>query len=268
MSAHLRFHIVTRNTFISFPVLPPTTTNYPATRPMVHIPRDRDSTTDGSHANVFDDATPLPLPLIQAISENRAVAFVGAGASIPVGLPKWRMFIESCLELAKASAKEPADGWRFTESLIQQGDLVTAAELLHESLGTELEKEFYRVFGNAQEPSVVHHAIARIPFSLAITTNFDLLMEAAYPSPVFPFPAAVHSWRDPDAFFSAIKNHRFAIVKTHGVVGNGPSLVLTRTQYRNLVNRNDLFNSCMRILLSLRTFLFIGASLAIPTCSN
>lgn len=212
-------------------------------------------------ATPFAPPIAIPIPLIKAIAANEAVVYVGAGASIPAGLPTWGAFIRECLDIAKRSGADHPDDWRFTESLLQQSDLLTVAELLHQRLGIELEHQFWNVFGKVKAPSSIHRAIARIPFSLAITTNFDLLLEGSYPSPAYPWPTVVHTWRDPDAFFSAIKNRRFAVVKTHGIAGNGPSLVLTRTQYRDLINRNDSFNSCLRMLLSLRTFLFVGVSL-------
>jgi GAF domain-containing protein len=213
-------------------------------------------------SELFCDAFPIPPPLIKALSTSSAVLYLGAGASISAGLPSWEQFIRTCIARAKESSVSPSQSWTFLDTRVAQGDYLTAAELVQQSLGTQqLAQLFWDVFGKAQRPSEIHHAVARLPFSLAITTNFDLLLEAAYPSPAYPRPVVVHTWRDPDAFVSAIKHSRFAVVKTHGVAGNGPSLVLTRNQYRNLIHTNDAFNSCLRTLLSLKTFLFVGASL-------
>lgn len=178
-----------------------------------------------------------------------------------VGLPSWEEFLRNCLARAKGASEAPEDSWWFVEKLLAQGDLLTVAELIQQVLGSQLDEYFWEVFGKGPGPSVIHHSIARLPFSIAVTTNFDLLLEAAYPSPAYPRTVVAHTWRDPAAFVSAIKQSRFAIVKTHGVAGNSPSLIITRNQYRNLIHGNDAFNSCLRTLLSLRTFLFVGASL-------
>jgi hypothetical protein len=193
--------------------------------------------------------------LVSAIQSRAAVVYVGAGASVPVGLPTWSAFLSECLHRARQADSRP-DRWQNTQRLLEAGDYLTAAEILQREIGQSLEHYVWDIFGRAYEPSNIHRAIARIPFSLAITTNYDRLLESAYLcSP------NVWTWRDPAAIFGAIKNDRFAVVKVHGEVGNGPSLVLTKTQYRDLLHLNKEFNDCLTTLLSLKTFLFVGSSL-------
>jgi hypothetical protein len=111
------------------------------------------------------------------------------------------------------------------------------------------------VFGKAVQPSVIHRSIARLPFSLALTTNFDVLLEAAYQRP------ASFTWRDTDAVFNAIRSKKFAIVKLHGSVNDVESIRLTRTHYRDITFANPEFNECLKSLLTWKTLLFIGYSL-------
>jgi NAD-dependent SIR2 family protein deacetylase len=194
-------------------------------------------------------------PLVRSIAEGNAVAFVGAGASISAGLPSWLTFLKNCLRRAINSSHRP-DTWTFAADLLRNGDYLTAAELLQRGIGSQLEEYIWDEFGMATQPSPIHEAVARIPFSAAITTNYDRLLESAYED-----TPPVRTWLDSAAIFSAIRNRRFCVIKTHGDVGNRPSLVLTKTEYRDLVQKNEAFNSCLRMLLSLRTFLFIGYSL-------
>lgn len=194
-------------------------------------------------------------PLIDAISAKSSVVYVGAGASLPVGLPSWRTFLTQCIHHAKR-ANNVASIWRQAEQSLAEGDYLTCADLVQNEIGHLLEKYVWDTFGHASTPSLIHQAISRIPFSLAVTTNYDRLLESAYPK-----RPNVWTWRDPEAIFSSLKHGRFAIVKMHGDVGNGPSLVLTKTQYRDLMHLNRSFNNCLSTILSLNTFLFIGSSL-------
>lgn len=193
--------------------------------------------------------------LISAINSNSAVVYVGAGASIPAGLPGWKGFLEACIDRNwKVDQDNPK--WILPKKLLEEGDYLTCAELLQREIGQSLEQYVWDVYGKASSPSEIHKAIARIPFSLAITTNYDRLLESAY-----PYTPNVWTWRDPQAVFSAFKNNRFSVVKIHGDVGNGPSLVLTRTQYRDFMHLNKALNDCLTTLFSLKTFLFVGSSL-------
>jgi hypothetical protein len=207
-------------------------------------------------------------PLVSAFVGNKAVAFVGAGASIPSGMPSWMSFLTQSLQRAQSTC--PTSGqWERASRFLAESDYLTTAELLQRGLGTQLEQYVWDAFGGPAEPSHIHHAIARLPFSLVITTNFDRLLEAAYSSypSVWTSPPGVRTWRDPEAIFSAIRRRRFTIIKTHGDVGNGPSIVLTKSQYRDLTRLNKAFSFCLKTLLSLRTFLFIGFSLRDPDIS-
>ena len=193
--------------------------------------------------------------LARAVASSKAVVYTGAGTSFPAKLPGWVGFLEQCLNRAKK--QDRSDGWwKKANELLKQGDFLTCAGLIQANIGNSLEQYVWDTFGRASEPTEIHKAIARLPFSLAITTNYDRLLESAYPA-----RPNVWTWRDPEALFSSIKHRRFGVVKIHGDVGNGPSLVLTSNQYRDLMHLNKSFNDCLMTLLTLRSFLFVGSSL-------
>ena len=193
--------------------------------------------------------------LARAIATNKAVVYTGAGTSFPARLPGWVGFLKHCLERAKKPDRSNG-WWDKATSLLEEGDYLTCAGLIQSNIGNSLEQYVWDAFGEASEPTEIHKAISRLPFSLAITTNYDRLLESAYPS-----RPNVWTWRDPEALFCSIKHRRFGVVKIHGDVGNGPSLVLTRNQYRDLMHLNKSFNDCLMTLLTLRSFLFVGSSL-------
>lgn len=193
--------------------------------------------------------------LAASIARGKSVVYTGAGASMPAGLPGWDGFLRECLQRAEHSLQSN-ERWEQAAKLLREGDYLTSAGILQREIGQSLEQYVWERFGTAKEPTEIHRAIARIPFSLAITTNYDRLLESAYPK-----RPNVWTWRDPEALFSSIKHRRFAVVKIHGDVGNGPSLVLTKNQYRDLMHLNRAFNECLTSLLSLRTFFFVGSSI-------
>src|SRR5262249_2149562 len=100
-------------------------------------------------------------------------------------------------------------------------------------------------------------SIVRLPFCLAITTNFDRLLETACGG------KPCHSWEEHNPIFEAIHSREFAVIKMHGTVDNPGALRLTRTDYRDgsLTDVSLEFNECLKALLTWKTFLFVGYSL-------
>jgi hypothetical protein len=203
--------------------------------------------------------------LIDSLATGEAVVFVGSGASAPADLPVWRPFLQNLLERAIAhsrstrhSQSQHAIGeWDLTKGLIDDGQYLLAAEMLQRHFDQITFARYIEdVFGRVTAPSGIHLAIARLPFSLALTTNFDKLLETAYRE-----PPNVITWANPGAVFEAIRLHRFAIVKIHGTVGDAQSLRLTRTHYRMNTHENPAFTDCLRSLLLWKTLLFVGYSL-------
>ncbi|HXS99018.1 MAG TPA: SIR2 family protein [Candidatus Limnocylindrales bacterium] len=199
-------------------------------------------------------------PLVDALASGEAVAFVGSGASISSGLPDWRTFLLDLLAYAEClhirGIETGRGGWRRTRELLEGGDFLQAAEMLQRELPSRVFTSYIdSVFGKGGEPNDIHLAIARLPFSLILTTNFDLLLEAAYDR------APSFTWRDTDGVFNAIRSKKFAIIKLHGSANDPESIRLTRTHYRDSTFGNPEFNECLKSLLTWKTMLFIGYSL-------
>src|SRR5262249_19836747 len=117
----------------------------------------------------------------------------------------------------------------------------------------------------SESPSSIHRAIARLPFRLAITTNFDQLLEQAYPTS----KRAPLTWRDAEEVFKRTREGKFFILKSHGDISNRESLVLTRTHFRDQITTrsddrprgSDLYREALRSILLANTILFVGHSL-------
>jgi hypothetical protein len=119
------------------------------------------------------------------------------------------------------------------------------------------------VWDKPAKPSEVHFSIGRIPFSMSVTTNFDRLLEAAD-----QIPKTILTWRDPEAILQAIQFRWPIVVKTHGSIGNGPTIILGGRQYRGLMYSNPRFQNLLKWIFMTRTFLFVGSSLNDPDLTH
>lgn len=223
-------------------------------------------------------------PLIRAISQGNAVVFVGAGVSQASGLPSWEHLLKVCLAKAEKHSTAPGE-WAKTRHSLDEHNYLMVAELLHKGLGpARLGEYLAEAIGTHAQPSRIHRAVGRIPFSLAVTTNYDNLLEHV----VHPPPSAVFTWQETVGIFTAINTSKekflnnlvssgefgheplgrdrpsFPIIKSHGDLAKPDTIVLTRSQYRDLAHQNKAFNECMKALLTYRTVLFVGCSLTDP----
>lgn len=196
-------------------------------------------------------------PLIQAFERHAAVVYVGAGASAPAELPGWRELLVRLLD-ACATPGSNHERRAFINNLIEKNDLLMAAELLQTGFHATAKGQLRKLLTEATEPTLIHRAIARLPFALALTTNFDRLLERAYPDAERPL-----TYLQSTEILARLKTREFAVIKTHGDIDDAASVVLTRTHVRNLEHlaQHSAFNRCISILLSLNTFLFVGSSL-------
>lgn len=215
------------------------------------------------HASLFDEC-PLDVnvdSLIRALADETAVIFVGAGASVAAGLPSWHDFLKACLARAKIY-DDAAVNWKHIETLLTAKQFLPAAELLQWAVKNDLHQYIWDAFGkNSITPSDVHLAIARMPFTVAVTTNYDSLLEAACTAMSRPL---IHpcTWQQPDDIYQALRDQgRFTLIKTHGTATQRDSLILTHSHYRDLQSRNRSYNDLIAHLFSFRTCLFVGHSL-------
>ena len=196
------------------------------------------------------------VPLVRAIATDNAVVFVGAGASMDAGLPSWKQFLEECLNRAETHRSDH-DRLASVRERIVSGDFLIAAEILQNVLEADLPHLIRQRFAQSKlRPTDIHKAIAGINFPLALTTNYDRLLELAYPQ-----PAQTLTWQNAEDILLAMREREFKVVKIHGDVSIQSSLVLTRTNYRKLMHLNEAFKVCIKTLLLTKTVLFVGCSL-------
>ena len=170
--------------------------------------------------------------------------FLGAGVSIPAGLPTWGQLLE---KLAKKSEIPIDEGFRRLTALDQAQYL--SAE--HDGIG----KALANIISAARVPSLSHTFLASLGCREAVTTNYDRLYEKAVRMQRGRGNvASIMPWEPPQA-------GKPWILKMHGDVKDPGSIVLTRQQFVRYDAETRPAGASLQTLLLTRHVLFVGASL-------
>lgn len=196
-------------------------------------------------------------PLLKSIKNHKAVIYVGAGVSISAGFPDWKKLID---EILTPLEKEKKYNLRLARKFYEANDFVMAAELIDSQTDDRLSKFIGEKFKVRHDPSPIHYELGRIPFSFAITTNFDKLLENA-------LEASSFTWSNINDFFKHIKQNEFRILKTHGDTEISKSYIIKKKDFTT-ISQNRVLSSHIATFLALNTFLFVGSSLRDPDLLN
>ena len=208
--------------------------------------------------------------LVNEIVAGRAVVYIGAGVSMSAGLVSWNGILASLQKEAKGRLQnEDKIGKAHFERLVGQTRSLEIGDWMRsviEPVGfynAIKSKVSHREDGGAPIPSPIHQNLARLPFSMAITTNYDRLLEDAYRA------AGVENlteltWMDINDVLAIVKKPEFQVVHAHGIIGREKTIVLSGSQYASQHHGHPLFGDLLKWLLKTRTFLFVGASLEDP----
>jgi hypothetical protein len=209
---------------------------------------------------------------------------VGAGLSVPIGLPGWAAFNEALLE--NAIGRHTPGGTSHARALsrayldLLQGQSLAAVDLVRQRVGADFhvvlrgalyEREQLRKF----QPTEVHYALARLaldsqpPYPCLHTTNYDDLLELTIGNMLGKRPRAVHATRR-----SSADGPR--VVHLHGYFPYDPpgaaeekrlaaELVASDLDYHRLSNDHAAWtNRELMTLLDSRSVLVVGMSLTDP----
>ena len=184
----------------------------------------------------------------EAAAAGRLALFLGAGVSIPAGLPSWSALVDEMRALAvERGADIPAQDF---ETL----DVLDQTELLRSLLGDQLESRVAERFASAS-PALSHALLASLRCQEAVTTNYDRCYETAMSAVGPATSVAVMPWEKPTP-------GRPWLLKLHGDAGRPDSVVLTRGQFIGYDGRWRPVGSVFQSLLMTRQLLVVGASLS------
>jgi tetratricopeptide (TPR) repeat protein len=191
-----------------------------------------------------DLTTPLPTPdvpaeLIEAGATGHLVIFVGAGASRAAGFPSWEGLLDTLFRQAKAeaSAEQLASLVEYEDAYeprIAAGgrtpppNLLVKASLIAQTMGDAFWRaKVVEIFDRPTSPTPVHQALAALPGTWIITTNYDRLMEKALAESVGRVPKVALATELEDLSLMTAGD----VLKLHGDLDRPETLVLTREDY-------------------------------------
>lgn len=203
-----------------------------------------------------------PDELIIEIMEGRCVLFGGAGLSANAGFPMWPKLMSMMIDFCKKNGIEIDLDSIECLTKGKKYDLIT--EHLREEMGdTRFQKFMKKTFDiELEDVPSTHQTIKTIPFSQAITTNYDRLFEKIYPHAKV---TTILNTRDSNEM---TRINEFYIFKIHGTIDHFETVVLGKSEYSELIYNNPLFIDTLSFLLRSKTFLFVGYSLSDPYLMN
>lgn len=190
--------------------------------------------------------------LVQAYRARRLILFVGAGASMQLGLPSWRQLVD---HIARELDFDPdifrtfgtdltlAEYYRITKGQI--GPLRSWMDREWHSSSTDISK------------SRVHELIAAMSLDLIYTTNYDRWLERAFDHFKKPYVKVANV-----GDLAKITGGRTQIVKFHGDFDDDSSIVLDETSYFERLEFESPLDIKLRSDVLGRSVLFIGYSLS------
>jgi hypothetical protein len=189
---------------------------------------------------------PAEVSRLSTLARDGGLAlFVGAGVSIPAGLPTWRELEGEIARHAEIQA-DAESGALDDISLLDQ------AELLQRLVGPELQRLVVQRCADVK-PALGHALLAALGCTEVITTNYDRGYEQAVASQGQPRPAAVLPWELPQPGVPWV-------LKLHGDVDHPDSIVLTRGQMLQHDGSWGAAGSLLQAVLLTRHLLVVGAS--------
>lgn len=186
---------------------------------------------------------------VQALHDQNAAIFAGAGLSIPAGLVNWK-------ELLRDIASD------IGLDVDKEDDLITVAQFhVNERGGRHrINQALIHEFAIRSQLTENHRLLASLPIRTYWTTNYDSLIEDSLKA----------YGKTPDVK-TTVENlamtlpRRDAVVyKMHGDASQPNNAVVTKDDYESYESRRHLFSMALQGDLVSKTFLFIGFSFNDP----
>jgi len=206
-----------------------------------------------------------PQELVASIREKKCALFVGAGLSVSAGFPRWSTLLTHLIDTGqKKGFYNDIKSNELKAIAAQPNRQLMVAQELSDCYGKEVfQTELVRVFNVKKPLTPSHLMLPKIPFSLAVTTNYDQLLENAYSKVTDNLPN-VYTHADTADFADALWRGDFFILKVHGDVGRKSTIILTQKDYRTIIYSSPGYRAVVTAIFTTKTVLFLGVSLDDP----
>lgn len=192
------------------------------------------------------------------ISTGRAIPFIGAGLSVPTGMPTWGKFLRDTCKKTK--------GFKVTEleALLASGDYEGAATRIFGAMPPQLFSERFETSFKIQSAQNIEGAIRFIPTlfdSHVITTNFDEILETVFEEAGRPFNETLYGTGISEFRMASLRGAR-CLLKLHGTYKNNQGRVLLKEEYDDFYASTNVGCQEFSHLFKNGGMVFLGCSLA------
>jgi hypothetical protein len=189
---------------------------------------------------------------VQALHDQNAAVFAGAGLSIPAGLVDWKGLLKNIARDVGLDVKK-------------EEDLITVAQFhVNERRSRhQINQALIHEFATRAKLTDNHKILASLPIRTYWTTNYDTLLEESLRN----------AGKTPDVkitvenLATTMPRRDAVIYKMHGDVSQPDKAVVTKDDYESYSTARHLFSMALQGDLVSKTFLFIGFSFNDPNLS-
>jgi len=200
--------------------------------------------------------------MVRAINSGRCFAVVGAGPSCEIGLPPWRTLAESAIkQLKKDIHRTEIDQ---CDKLLSQSNYPAIFSVVAKTIGLDsLVKFVNKALVTSHLNGQVYPFIARWPFSVYLTTNYDDYLNEFLTKESIPFITKHNSLSD---FRLLRAESKGLIFKIHGDCSTKDDIVLTKEQYIEFqkADSRKYWREKIRSVLHMVNVVLIGYSASDP----
>ena len=203
----------------------------------------------------------VPADLIQSCLNGECVLFAGAGLSARAGVVTWYRFLQNLLAFAQSHRVLDTSYASSMSAALQEGERDAVADGLAQAFGDRrnLLHDFLReLFPAGTALATAHEHLGRVPFSAVVTTNYDGLLEQAFPAYA---ESGLYTPKDAEALLNALSQKRSFVLKLYGIIDRPDTLIFAPIEYREAVSSNVSFAKFMEGFFFSRNFFFTGLSL-------
>lgn len=189
---------------------------------------------------------------VQALRDENAAIFAGAGLSIPAGLVDWSVLMRDI-------------AGDIGLSIDKEHDLLSVAQFhVNERGGRHrINQALINEFAERSKITTNHGILASLPIRTYWTTNYDTLLEES----LRQARKRVDVKATEKSLATTLPRRDAVVYKMHGDIALADEAVVTRDDYEAYSTTRPLFGSALQGDLVSKTFLFIGFSFSDPNLS-
>ena len=227
--------------------------------PLTFVTGDLESLADTLYerSGIALELGPPPAGLVDALTRQDVVAFVGAGLASAAGYPVWSELVAGLLDWAQDRHRLDEELLRALRSTLRAGERNSVADAVVGAVDRhDLAAYMREVFAERAVLPENYELLASLRLSALVTTNYDGLLKRAVPDvPLLTLPFA-------ESVLDHLSHRNPFLLHVYGALDDVDSLVFSPAQLDELLDTDMKAAQALEAVFSTRTMLFLGASLS------